>query len=65
MCNVVEDEEHVLYTCPRYQEVRKKYTDLAELNDVKRFLNPTYADMKDTANFIRDIESRRVELKLQ
>ena len=65
MCNVVEDEEHVLYTCPRYQEVRKKYTHLAELNDVKRFLNPSYADMKDTANFIRDIESRRVELKLQ
>ncbi len=64
MCNVLEDEKHVVYVCPRYQHLRERYKHLTELNDIKRLLNPEYTYMKDTANFIRDIESRRIELKL-
>ena len=64
MCNVLEDEQHAVYVCPRYQELREKYKHLVEHIDIKRFLNPDYHKITDTAKFIRDIESRRVELKL-
>ena len=64
MCNVLEDEEHAVYICPRYQELRGKYKHLIKHKDIRRFLNPDYQKITDTANFIRDIESRRAELKL-
>ena len=64
LCNVIEDEEHVVYTCPRYQQLREKYSHVTEENDIKKFLNPPYLHIQDTANFIRDIELRREELKL-
>ena len=64
MCNVLEDEQHVIFACPRYQRLREKYKHLIDHNDVRRFLNPDYQNMKGTANFIRDIETRRTELKL-
>ena len=59
MCNILEDEQHVVYTCPRYQRLREKYKHLLDNTDIRRFLNPDYMLMKDTADFIRDIESRR------
>ena len=61
---VLEDENHVVYVCPRYQQLREQYKHLTEMKNIKSLLNPKYANMKDTATFIRDIESRRIELKL-
>ena len=64
MCNILEDEQHVIFACPRYQRLREKYKQLIDHNDVRKFLNPNYQNMEATANFIRDIETRRTELKL-
>ena len=64
LCSVLEDERHVIFTCPRYHQIRQEYNHLVNNRDVAQFLNPTFEMIKDTASFIKGIESRRVELKL-
>ena len=64
MCMILEDEHHVIYICPQYSCIRRKYEHLIENSDVRKFLNPEYANMMNTANFIYDIEARRQELGL-
>ena len=64
MCDVVEDEQHVIYECPRYGEIRNNYEHLTNGGDISNFLNPEYGNMMDTAKFIYDIESKRDDLKL-
>ena len=64
MCMVLEDEHHVVFICPRYGCVRRKYEHLTTDGDISKFLNPEYANMVSTANFLYDIEARRRELKL-
>ena len=64
MCMVVEDEQHVIYECPRYSELRKQYEHLVTDNDIKAFLNPEYDKMQDTARCLHDLEARRNELML-
>ena len=62
LCNSVEDENHVIYLCLRYHDLRLQHTPLLErLPTVAEFLNPTENDMKEAASFIRGIESRRKE----
>ena len=64
MCMVLEDEHHVIFICPRYGCVRRKYEHLVTDGDIRNFLNPEYVNMVNTANFLYDIEARRRELKL-
>ena len=64
LCHVLEDEEHVVFTCPRYQDTRSKYPLLLDDCDIKKFLNPRYDQMIDTACFIRELEKRRTDLAL-
>ena len=65
MCNTVEDERHVIYICPRYDDLRVQHTTLVErLTTVAEFLNPNENDMKEVASFLRGIESRRKDLSL-
>ena len=64
VCNILEDERHVIYKCPRYREIRIKYEHLIANDNIKQFLNPKYGTIKDTACFLYDIEARRRELKL-
>ena len=64
ICDVVEDEKHVVYECPRYREIRNNYEHLTNDGDISNFLNPEYGNMMDTAKFIYDIESKRDDLKL-
>ena len=64
LCGTIEDEEHVIFSCPRYNDIRKKYKLVVANKNTQTFLNPSYNEMKDTANFIYDVEKRRKELSL-
>ena len=57
-CNVLEDENHVIFCCPSYTSLRIKYKDLLRKNfTVKMFLNPGLADVKATSTYLHDIEN--------
>ena len=64
LCRVLENEEHVIFNCPRYDDIRRKYELVRREASIQAFLNPKYENMKDTANLIYDIERRRPELNL-
>lgn len=63
LCKIVEDEQHVIFICPRYEDIRRKYEEIV-IGNIRNFLNPSYTNMMDTANFIHDIERRRRKLNL-
>ena len=66
MCNVLEDENHVIYLCPRYNDLRLEHAPLlVRLPILAEFLNPSENDMKETASFIRRIEKRRQDLNVE
>ena len=66
MCTtVVEDEHHVIFICPRYDNLRTEHDQLVRKSTtVAAFLNPCEDDMKSTATYLRDIEKRRSDLHL-
>ena len=61
ICSIIEDEYHAVFVCPLYHGIRSKYLDLISCNDITKFLNPDYCDMKDTACFLHEIEVLRQE----
>ena len=66
MCNSLEDENHVIYFCPRYNDLRLQHSSLLErVSTLAEFLNPAESDMKETASYIRGIETRRQELNIE
>ena len=66
VCNSLEDEKHVIYLCPRYNDIRLQQTTLLErLPTIAELLNPGDTDMKETASLLHSIEKRRKELKLE
>ena len=66
MCNSLEDENHVIYLCPRYNDLRLHHASLLErVSSLAEFLNPAENDMKETASYIRSIETRRQELNIE
>ena len=66
MCKtLVEDEHHVIFICPRYNDLRTEHGQLVRKSaTVTAFLNPFEDDMKSTATYLRDIEKRRSDLHL-
>ena len=38
LCNVLEDERHVIFTCPRYHQVRNENKHLIDDRDITQFL---------------------------
>ena len=63
-CNVLEDEEHALFHCEAYEEIRRNSRELLEENQtLKELLNPKD---KDTAHrlgcYLKQIEVRRKSL---
>ena len=59
-CNVLEDEEHVIFQCERYNNLRAKYVDLLnETVNIKGFLDPKLKNIIETANFILEVEAQR------
>ena len=60
VCYEIEDESHVIFKCPRYNIVREKYNNLLTTNNnVCKFLNPSINEIKETANYLHDIEKLR------
>ena len=63
-CDVLEDEEHALYHCEAYEEIRRNNHELLEDNQtLKELLNPKD---KDTAHslgcYLKQVEERRKSL---
>ena len=60
LCNVLEDESHVIFKCPRYNLIREQYRILlTKNNNISKFLNPTISDANETAKYLHDIEKLR------
>ena len=62
----VEDEEHLLYHCPLYDDVRRSYTNLLEQYSlVTEIFNPkTVVDACHLGKLLIDIENVRKNLDL-
>ena len=39
-CQILEDEYHVIFQCPRYATVRNAFPELVASDDITKFLNP-------------------------
>ena len=60
LCEVLEDEEHVIFVCPRYNEIRERHNELLEeRSDIQLFLSPTYESVYEIATFICEVETLR------
>ena len=60
LCNVLEDEQHVIFDCKKYNDLRVKYMDLlTETGNIKQFLDPTLENTCRTATFILEVEAHR------
>lgn len=59
-CETLEDEDHVIFHCPRYEDVRQNHREfLQQRHNIELFLNPTFETAVETANFIREVEALR------
>ena len=58
LCLIIEDEDHVIYRCPLYLDIRTKYESLIRCkHSVKSILNPTtMEEFYTTAHFLQEIE---------
>ena len=64
-CNLLEDEDHVIFVCPIYQPIRVKYTRLlTDNNSISMILNPNNNMVVDVAKLLYDIEALRDKLKI-
>ena len=60
ICDVMEDEAHVIFRCPRYEEIRTKYQRLIDRNDdTKSFLDPNFTDIYETSRLLHEVEAFR------
>ena len=56
-CNVVEDETHAIYVCPRFEHIRTRYRLLLQRNsDIKTLLNPCNEVKDETANLLIEMD---------
>ena len=60
LCETLEDEQHVIFQCPRYMDIRQRHQELLERrHNIELFLNPTFDTSMETANVIREVEALR------
>ena len=64
MCGVLEDEQHVIFTCPLYDNVRNEYEEVVTNRTIAKFLNPDSNMVVSTARLLYGIEKLRKDLKL-
>ena len=57
-CKIIEDEHHVIFTCPLYNNIRRQYRHIFDnFRSVKQFLNPrSKDDLYAIANILEKIE---------
>ena len=52
VCNVLENETHVIFICHSYNLIRQKYRILlTKNNNIAKFLNPKMSDARETAKY--------------
>ena len=62
-CNVLEDEQHVIFECPLYYGIRCKYQHMLSIRtSASSILNPNPESIIDTAKLLYDIEAIRKDL---
>ena len=60
LCEVLEDEQHVIFVCPRYIDIREQHQELLTTNaDIQTFLNPEKENVLETAKLLHEIEALR------
>ena len=59
VCNMLEDEQHAIFVCHRYELIKEEYPHLIISNSISKFLNPKFNIMIDTARFLLEIEKSR------
>ena len=64
MCGVLEDEQHVIFICPLYDNIRNKYEEVFANRTIAKFLNPDSNMVVSTARLLYGIEKLRKDLKL-
>ena len=65
LCNLLGDEDHVIFVCPIYQEIRVKYTRLLMDNcSIMAIMNPNNNVIVDISKMLYDIEELRDKLKI-
>ena len=64
ICDVVEDEEHVIFNCRAYNTIRTQFTELLEENrTIQDILNPRSKEMAEEVGLmIKLIEERRRDI---
>ena len=64
ICNVLEDEEHVIFNCRAYDTIRTQFADLLEENaTVKDILNPQRKDDAEKVGLmLKLIEEKRNDI---
>ena len=65
-CLIMEDEEHAIYSCPLYNDIRTRFREHLIKYPINKILNPiNVEDAHLTGNLLNEIEKRRKELGLQ
>ena len=64
LCDVVEDEEHVIFNCRAYNTIREQFATLLEENPTTRdFLNPRNKEMAEKVGlFLKLVEEQRKDI---
>ena len=63
ICEELEDENHVIFTCPKYIEARQQFNDiLIKNNNIQSFLNPSFEDINMTGRLLQKIEALRTPM---
>ena len=62
-CGVLEDEYHVVFVCPVYNEQRIGHDSILSCNDISAFLDCNVANIRETASLLHGIEKKRKNAK--
>ena len=66
LCGILEDEQHVIFVCPIYNNIRLDYEELLSTNNtITMLLNPNRELVITTAKLLYDIENLSKDMKLQ
>ena len=62
-CGVLEDEYHVVFVCPAYNEQRIGHESILSCNDISAFLDCNVTNIRETASLLHGIEKKRKNAK--
>ena len=59
LCDTIEDEYHVIFSCPRYAAARTGHERILSSNNISAFLDCSFTDIRETAGILHEIERIR------